>query len=153
MLRRPFIEGLRSRLSEAQRQQRPLSLCFLDVDHFKRVNDKYGHLAGDRVLTRLGRLLGARFRREDVRGRWGGEEFVVGLLGETAASAKAILSRTMAEVAEMTFDGDGGESFRVTMSAGIAESPGDGATLEALLRVADARLHRAKTNGRNRIEV
>ncbi|NVJ28755.1 diguanylate cyclase, partial [Myxococcus sp. AM011] len=130
LLRRPFIEGVRARLSEAQRQQRPLALCFLDVDHFKRVNDRYGHLAGDRVLTRLGRLL-----------------------GETKESAKAILSRTMAEVAQMTFDGDGGESFGITVSAGIAEAPGDGATLEELLRAADARLNRAKTNGRNRIEV
>ncbi|NTX17676.1 response regulator [Myxococcus sp. CA056] len=153
LLRRPFIEGLRARLSEAQRQQRPLALCFLDVDHFKRVNDRYGHLAGDRVLTRLGRLLGARFRREDVRGRWGGEEFVVGLLGETKERAKAILSRTLAEVAEMTFDGDGGESFGITVSGGIAEAPGDGATMEELLRAADARLTRAKSNGRNRIEV
>ncbi|AGC49294.1 response regulator/GGDEF domain-containing protein [Myxococcus stipitatus DSM 14675] len=153
LTRKPFIEGMRARLSEARRQHRSLALCFLDVDHFKQVNDRYGHLAGDRVLARLGRLLGSRFRREDVRGRWGGEELVVGLLGETAASAKAILSRTMAEVAQMTFDGDGGESFHVTLSVGIAEAPVDGGSLEDLLRAADVRLHRAKSNGRNRIEV
>jgi diguanylate cyclase (GGDEF)-like protein len=152
LLRRPFIDGLRARLAEAQRLGKPLALCFLDVDHFKRVNDKYGHLAGDRVLTRLGRLLGARFRREDVRGRWGGEEFVVALLGETAASAKEILSRTATELSGMTFDGDAGESFHISFSAGISVSGVDGDTVEALLKAADARLYRAKANGRNRIE-
>jgi diguanylate cyclase (GGDEF)-like protein len=153
LLRRPFIDSLRARLAEAQRQGRPLALCFLDVDHFKQVNDKYGHLSGDRVLTRLGRLLGARFRREDVRGRWGGEEFVVALLGESAASAKEILSRTAAELSGMTFEGDAGESFRITFSAGISVSSVDGDTVEQLLKTADDRLYRAKANGRNRIEV
>ncbi|WP_164019047.1 response regulator [Pyxidicoccus trucidator] len=152
LLRRPFIDGVRTRLAEAQRLGKPLALCFLDVDHFKQVNDRYGHLSGDRVLTRLGRLLGARFRREDVRGRWGGEEFVVALLGETAANAKEILARTAAELAGMTFEGDAGESFRITFSAGIAATPTDGAAVEELLKIADARLYRAKANGRNRIE-
>jgi diguanylate cyclase (GGDEF)-like protein len=153
LLRRPFLEGLRTRLAEAQRQERPLAVCFLDVDHFKRVNDTYGHLAGDRVLARVGRLLAARFRREDLRGRWGGEEFVVGLLGETARSAREVLSRTAAELSGLTFEGDRGESFRVTFSAGVVEAPRDGDTVEALLKVADERLYRAKANGRDRIEI
>ncbi|RKG85167.1 response regulator [Corallococcus terminator] len=153
MLRRPFVEAVTTRLSEARRVDRPLALCFLDVDHFKKVNDEHGHLAGDRVLMRLGRLLGARFRREDLRARWGGEEFVVALLGETAENAREILSRTAEELAGMSFEGDGGEPFHVTFSAGLAVAPQDGTTLEELLRVADSRLYRAKSNGRNRIEV
>ncbi|QAT89081.1 response regulator/GGDEF domain-containing protein [Corallococcus coralloides] len=152
MLRRPFVEAVATRLSEARRSDKPLALCFLDVDHFKKVNDQHGHLAGDRVLMRLGRLLGARFRREDLRARWGGEEFVVALLGETPESAKEILSRTAEELSAMTFEGDGGETFHVTFSAGLAVAPGDGTTLDELLRVADARLYRAKENGRDRIE-
>jgi diguanylate cyclase (GGDEF)-like protein len=152
MLRRPFVEAVGTRLSEARRGDKPLALCFLDVDHFKKVNDQHGHLAGDRVLMRLGRLLGARFRREDLRARWGGEEFVVALLGESAESAKEILSRTAEELSGMTFEGDGGETFHVTFSAGLAVAPADGTTLDELLRVADARLYRAKENGRNRIE-
>ncbi|NRD52416.1 response regulator [Corallococcus exiguus] len=152
MLRRPFVEAVATRLSEARRSDRPLALCFLDVDHFKKVNDQYGHLAGDRVLMRLGRLLGARFRREDLRARWGGEEFVVALLGETPESAKEILSRTAEELSAMTFEGDAGETFHVTFSAGLAVAPRDGTTLDELLRAADARLYRAKENGRNRIE-
>ncbi|NVJ02963.1 diguanylate cyclase, partial [Myxococcus sp. AM009] len=79
-------------------------------------------------------------------------EFVVGLLGEDAGSASEILARTAAELSDMTFDGDAGEPFHVTFSAGIAVSPGDGDTVEALLRTSDARLLRAKENGRNRIE-
>ena len=153
LLRRPFVESVNARLSEAERHQRPLALCFLDVDHFKQVNDTYGHLAGDYVLMRLGRLLATRFRREDVRGRWGGEELVVALTGETAESAREILSRTAAELARMEFEGQHGERFHVTFSAGISEAPRHGTTVEALLKEADARLYRAKQNGRNRIEI
>lgn len=153
LLRRPFLESMHTRLAEAERHLRPLALCFLDVDHFKRVNDSYGHLAGDHVLTRLGRLLATRFRREDVRGRWGGEEFLVALTGETAESAREILSRTAAELSRMEFEGERGERFHVTFSAGIAEAPRQGTTVEALLKEADARLYRAKANGRNRIEI
>ena len=153
LLRRPFLETLRARLSEARRQKRPLALCFLDVDHFKRVNDSYGHLAGDHVLSRLGRLLATRFRREDVRGRWGGEEFTLALTGETAAHAREILARTAEELARVEFEGEKGERFHVTFSAGIAEFPQDGEDTEALLRVADERLYRAKANGRHRIEI
>ncbi|WP_304608720.1 response regulator [Hyalangium versicolor] len=153
LLRRPLLEALRARLAESQRQQRPLAVCFLDVDHFKRVNDTHGHLAGDQVLSRLGRLLATRFRREDLRGRWGGEEFLVVLTGETAASAREILSRTAAELAQIPFESERGEPFHVTFSAGIAEAPKDGGDAETLLRVVDARLYRAKDNGRNRIEI
>jgi diguanylate cyclase (GGDEF)-like protein len=153
LLRRPFLENVHARLAEAQRHLRPLAMCILDVDHFKQVNDTYGHLSGDHVLVRLGRLLATRFRREDVRGRWGGEEFAVALTGETAQSAREILARTAAELARVEFEGDRGERFHVTFSAGIAEAPRDGTTVEALLKEADARLYRAKANGRNRIEI
>ncbi|HVG62549.1 MAG TPA: diguanylate cyclase [Hyalangium sp.] len=152
-LRRPFLETLRARLGEARRQQRPVALCFLDVDHFKRVNDEYGHMAGDQVLSRLGRLLATRFRREDVRGRWGGEEFVVALTGETAERAREILARTAVELTKVEFSGDQGQPFHITFSAGIAEFPKDGEDAESLLREADTRLYRAKNNGRNRIEI
>ncbi|QRN94899.1 response regulator [Archangium violaceum] len=152
LLRRPFLERLRIRMAEAQRQGKPLALALLDVDRFKQVNDAHGHLAGDRVLMRMGRLLAARFREEDLRCRWGGEEFVVALLGERAESARDILARTAAELGRLDFEGDKGESFRVTFSAGIAVAPQDGTDVEALLRHADERLYRAKANGRNRIE-
>ncbi len=153
LLRRPFLDNLRARLAESMRLNRPVALLLLDVDRFKQVNDTYGHLAGDRVLMRLGRLLSSRFRKEDLRGRWGGEEFVLALMGETAESAREILSRTAQELARIEFEGDRGESFRVTFSAGVAEAPPNGTPVETLLQQADERLYRAKANGRNRIEI
>jgi diguanylate cyclase (GGDEF)-like protein len=153
LLRRPFLESLRSRMADAQRLSRPLALGFLDVDHFKRVNDTHGHLAGDRVLMQMGRLLATRFRREDLRCRWGGEEFVVALLGATAERARDILARTATELSRVEFEGDKGQRFHVTFSAGLAETPRDGTDLEMLLRLADERLYRAKVEGRNRIEL
>ncbi|WP_224372263.1 response regulator [Hyalangium versicolor] len=153
MLRRPFLEHVHARLAEAQRWRRSLALCLLDVDHFKKINDTYGHLAGDRVLMTLGRLLLTRFRKEDVRGRWGGEEFMLALMGESAQHAREILARTAAELAQHTFEGDKGERFQVTFSAGVAVTPNDGLQLDELVRRADERLYRAKTRGRNRIEI
>ncbi|WP_224242332.1 response regulator [Hyalangium gracile] len=153
LMRRPFLEQLHTRLGETQRWRKPLALCLLDVDHFKKVNDRFGHLAGDRVLATLGRLLLTRFRKEDVRGRWGGEEFVLALMGESAQNARDILARTAAELSRHTFEGDKGERFQVTFSAGLAVVPDDGVQLEELVKRADERLYRAKANGRNRIEI
>ncbi len=152
LLRRPFLENLRARLADTQRQGRALALGFLDVDRFKKVNDTHGHLAGDRVLMQLGRLLSTRFRKEDLRCRWGGEEFVVALLGTTPHGARDILARTATELAQVEFEGDKGERFHVTFSAGLAVTPQDGTDVETLLRLADERLYRAKAQGGNRIE-
>ena len=152
-LRRPFLDTLRGRLAEAQRSGSPVSVALIDLDRFKHINDTYGHLAGDRVLGRFGRLLAARFRKEDARGRWGGEEFVVALYGEGPQSARDILGRSGTEFAKLVFDGEGDVRFRATFSAGIATFPADGRSAEELLRAADARLYKAKRNGRNRIEI
>ncbi|HET9449231.1 MAG TPA: diguanylate cyclase, partial [Aggregicoccus sp.] len=152
-LRRPFLDTLRGRLAEAKRSGTQVSVALIDLDRFKHINDTYGHLAGDRVLGRFGRLLAARFRKEDARGRWGGEEFVVALYGEGPPSARDILARSGSEFARLLFEGEGDVRFRATFSAGIATFPADGASAEDLLRAADVRLYRAKRNGRNRIEI
>ncbi|MBF5045495.1 response regulator [Aggregicoccus sp. 17bor-14] len=152
-LRRPFLDTLRGRLAEAGRSNTPVSLALIDLDRFKAINDTYGHLSGDQVLGRFGRLLAARFRKEDARGRWGGEEFVVALYGEGPERARDILARSGAEFARLVFEGEGEARFSATFSAGIATFPADGATAEDLLRAADARLYRAKALGRNRIEI
>jgi diguanylate cyclase (GGDEF)-like protein len=153
LLRRPFLESLQARLAEAQRQRRPLALGFLDVDRFKKINDTHGHLAGDRVLMQMGRLLSRCFRKEDLRCRWGGEEFVVVLMGETGEGAKTVLGRMASELAKVQFQSDKGEPFQVTFSGGVAVAPRDGMTLDALLRMADERMYRAKAAGGNRIEI
>ena len=151
--RQAFAETVEKRLAENRRLLRPLALCLLDIDHFKLVNDNFGHQAGDRVLHGLGRLLRSRFRTEDVRGRWGGEEFVLAFNGEAAPTARDMLARVLDEFRQLPFSGDRGEPFSSTFSAGIAIFPDDGYALEELLRAADRRLYRAKETGRNQIAI
>lgn len=153
LTRRAFTESVLARVAEAQRSRRHLSLCLMDVDRFKSVNDTYGHGVGDKVLSAFGALLGTRFRLQDLRGRWGGEEFIIAFYGEWAESAREILSRVTAEFAKITFDGGQGRLFNVTVSGGIATYPIDGRTLEELVGVADQRLYAAKQAGRNRIKI
>jgi diguanylate cyclase (GGDEF)-like protein len=149
--RRALLDGLASRISEARRHGRGLSLALLDVDRFKVVNDSYGHLVGDHVLATLGRLLGGRFRLEDLRGRWGGEEFVVVLPGEPADTAAAVLTRLLDEFRSLPFRSERGDRFFVTFSAGVASFPEEGESIDALLRTADARLYEAKRRGRGHV--
>ena len=153
LTRRAFTEGVLARVAEAQRSRRHLSLCLMDVDRFKSVNDTYGHGVGDKVLSAFGALLGTRFRLQDLRGRWGGEEFIIAFFGEWAESAREILSRVTAEFAKISFDGGQGRSFNVTVSGGIATYPIDGRSLDELVNVADQRLYAAKQAGRNRIKI
>jgi diguanylate cyclase (GGDEF)-like protein len=150
-LRRPFLEQVGRSMAESCRHRRPLTLALLDLDFFKRINDEHGHHAGDRVLAALGRLLRARFRAEDVRGRWGGEEFVVAFPGETAEVMRPVLARVLEEFGTHVFDGGDLATFRTTFSAGMASCPGDGTSIQRLLEVADRRLYRAKVAGRSRV--
>src|SRR5262249_26469511 len=107
--RRALLDALASRLSESRRHARGVSLALLDADRFKSVNAAYGLLVGHHVLAALGRLLGARFRLEDLRGRWGGEEFVVVLPGESAATTAAVLSRLLDEFRAFPFRSERGD--------------------------------------------
>ena len=153
MSRGALLDALASRLSEARRHSRTLSLAMLDVDRFKRVNDTYGHVVGDHVLMGLGRLLTARFRLEDLRGRWGGEEFVIAFPNEPVETAAVVLSRVLDEFGKLPFHSERGEPFFVSFSAGIASFPADGASVDALIRAADRRLFSAKRGGRAHVVV
>jgi diguanylate cyclase (GGDEF)-like protein len=146
-----LLNALAVRLSEARRHARVLSLALLDVDRFKDVNDAHGHLVGDRVLAGLGRLLCECFRLEDLRGRWGGEEFVIAFPNLSEQAAGAVLSRVLEEFRSVPFRSDRGGTFFVTFSAGIASYPVDGASLDSLIRAADRRLYHAKRAGRARV--
>ncbi len=150
-LRRAFLEQLEARLAESRRYSRPLSICLLDLDHFKKINDGYGHLVGDRVLSTTGQLLATRLRTEDVRGRWGGEELVVALPNAPVVMARQVVTRLLDELAGTAFSTDDGRTFQVTFSAGVAAFPEDGDSADALLRVADERLYAAKKAGRARV--
>jgi len=149
--RRALLDALASRLSEARRHARLLSVALLDVDRFKRVNDTYGHLVGDNVLMALGRLLSDRFRREDLRGRWGGEEFIVVFPNDAAITSGAVLTRVLDEFRRLPFRSERGERFFVTFSAGVSNFPADGGTVDALIRAADERLYQAKRGGRGHV--
>jgi diguanylate cyclase (GGDEF)-like protein len=151
LLRRAFVETVEARLSECRRREAKLSLAILDLDDFKSLNDRHGHLSADRVLARLGALMQTRFRVEDVRGRWGGEEFVLGIAGEGAAMTHLLVERLLAELRAMEFMNDRDEPFRACFSAGVATYPEDGKALDDLMRAADRRLLAAKAQGKGRV--
>jgi diguanylate cyclase (GGDEF)-like protein len=151
LLRGPAFDALQAKIGDAQRRSSVLSVALIDIDGFKRVNDTYGHLAGDRVLVTLGRLLATRFRAEDVRGRWGGEEFLVAFPGEPSEVAEGLVLRVLRELRETRFTSDDGQPFTVTFSAGVATYPDAGIGVETLLKAADRRLYRAKRFGKNRV--
>jgi diguanylate cyclase (GGDEF)-like protein len=148
--RQAFLERFRAILSAARRKRRSAALCLVDLDRFKQVNDVHGHLAGDEVISAFGTLLKNRFRAEDVRGRWGGEEFVLAFAEEDLATIEEVMAKVLREFSLLGFDGLDGP-FSVTFSAGVAEFPRDGRSPRELLAAADRRLYTAKTTGRARI--
>jgi diguanylate cyclase (GGDEF)-like protein len=150
-LRRKTLQDLTRLLQLAKRQQQPLSVAILDLDHFKCINDQYGHKTGDRVLNHLGKLLLRSFRAEDVVGRWGGEEFVVGMYSSAKQDGMKRLGGVLQQLSQHTFIEANGVSFSVTFSAGVAQFAKDGNDWQTLYQMADAALYRAKAQGRNRI--
>ncbi|MDQ7010328.1 MAG: diguanylate cyclase [Mariprofundaceae bacterium] len=127
----------------------PVALVMLDIDHFKHINDSYGHMTGDKVLRKVGALLLSQGRRMDVPVRFGGEEFAVFIPSAGPEQAYAFAERLREKVAALRFKA-GGKGFTVTISAGIAAHQ-QGESLEALMNRADAALYRAKEGGRNRV--
>jgi diguanylate cyclase (GGDEF)-like protein len=153
LLRRAFVDHLTALISESERHNFNFTLCLMDVDHFKIVNDSYGHMSGDRVLAYFGKLLRKRFRVEDLRGRWGGEEFMLAFKHERKETMKKALNRVLDELKKVEFKGDQGESFYTAFSAGMVDFPEDGNTIHDLVLTADKRLYMAKANGRSQIVI
>lgn len=135
----------------AERQHQPFTFCILDIDHFKLVNDEFGHATGDMVLQRFGRMLSRSLRSEDVIARWGGEEFVIGMYGVSRDAGIMRLQRLLENWRQETFQSPAGGEFHTSFSAGIAEYPADGVGLQHLYRAADEALYAAKITGRNRV--
>ena len=134
----------------AHRLDKPMCVAEIDVDHFKNVNDRYGHMAGDTALRRLAEVLRRSFRGEDVVARWGGEEFIVGMFGRDRNQAMDKIADVLSNFRQEVFEVDD-RKFSLTFSAGVAQYPLDGDSLEALYRSADGALYTAKANGRNQI--
>lgn len=146
--RKRLREVLDRTLSEAERTGARFCVLGMDLDHFKNVNDQYGHDAGDQVLCQVAGLLRTRLRRTDTAARWGGEEFFVLLPGTGSEGALQIAEAVRAELAKTPVT-VGGERLTVTISIGISEYPADGREVRELLVSADRRLYEAKSRGRD----
>jgi diguanylate cyclase (GGDEF)-like protein len=144
--RRQFDELLAREMKRASRYNLPLSLIMLDIDHFKKVNDTWGHQAGDDLLAALSVYVSANIRDIDMLARWGGEEFMV-IAPDTGSEAARLLAEKLRALTE---HGDFGEAGRITCSFGVTQfQPGDAA--ESFTSRTDAAMYAAKESGRNRV--
>ncbi len=148
--RRSFMDRAETEFARARRFKKPLAVVMLDVDHFKHVNDSYGHGTGDEVLKVVARILAAEVRRHDVIARYGGEEFAL-LLAETDEAQARIMAERCRQTIESARLAMGGAAIKVTASVGIAAYPReDVSRIEQLIELADKALYQAKESGRNR---
>lgn len=152
--RRSFERKLEVELQRVERSKGQVSLAIIDIDHFKKVNDTYGHPCGDEVLIELAHTLNTSRRAYDVAARMGGEEFALILPGATPLKAKAVVERLLAKFRDTQFTCVAGEPFSCTFSAGIAALKGRNTSQAAtLIELADKALYEAKEHGRNRVHV
>jgi two-component system cell cycle response regulator len=150
--RRAFLASLDLELERARRLSYPTSLVLLDVDHFKQVNDRYGHAAGDAVLAAVGRTLGRQLRKVDLVARWGGEEFVAALTGTAEPEAVMVAERLRARLEGLTVRAADGTVIPVTASFGVAQWD-RGEAADAVIDRADRAMYTAKKGGRNRVSL
>ena len=148
--RRFLIDFLHREFARAARYQLPLSLVMFDLDHFKKVNDTYGHLAGDAVLREVGRRLRPRMRREDLLARYGGEEFACVLAGTPADRARLFAEDLRVIIARDPVASDP-HHIAITISLGVAEFTAGTHVPDDLVAAADVKLYEAKRGGRNRV--
>jgi diguanylate cyclase len=145
--RREFNDRLEERMSAWKRRNELFTLLILDVDHFKKLNDQHGHLAGDQVLAAVGRALRAAIRREDAVARYGGEEFAI-LLPNTPLEPAKQVARSVRDAVSRVVVKHNGKQIKITVSGGLATIQAD-ELAESLIQRADAALYAAKAGGRN----
>ena len=150
--RRRFEELAEVERRRSQRSGAPVSLMILDIDHFKRVNDQFGHAAGDAAIRMLAKACLATLRPGDLFGRWGGEEFVIAMPETNAAGALKAAERLREILATARFDANG-KPRSITVSIGVATLLRDELTIDHAIARADRALYRAKAAGRNRVEL
>jgi two-component system cell cycle response regulator len=149
--RRYFDRHLGMMLNRAQVQERDMALMILDIDHFKSVNDSYGHDVGDAVLREFATRLKRNIRGVDLACRFGGEEFVVLMPDTDIVQAELVAERVRQSISERVFEVNAGRPLAVTVSAGVTLNESDADTPETLIKRADVALYRAKREGRNRV--
>ncbi|TCS71521.1 diguanylate cyclase [Sulfuritortus calidifontis] len=148
--RRGMEEAMARELARAERMAAPLSLALLDIDHFKKINDSYGHQAGDQALVHLSKVTRQLLRPSDSLGRWGGEEFLIMLPNTDLAEAEKVMQRLQRELTKTFFLHDN-QRILITFSAGVAQRQA-GEERDLWIRRADQAMYQAKAKGRNRVE-
>ena len=151
--RRYFMEALKRERARAERHGKNLSLCMMDLDLFKRVNDELGHTAGDLVLADMGRIIGEWSRQTDLSCRYGGEEFAV-IFPETALEGARVACERLRQTVEENMVQWRTGPIQITISIGVTQHrTGDKDSMRSLIDRADEALYQAKEAGRNRVEV
>lgn len=147
-----LMDVLQREFANSQRNNTPLSCAIMDIDKFKNFNDQYGHQTGDFVLRETARTIGSSLRKQDVFGRYGGEEFFLILTGADIDSAK-LTSEKLRGIVEATTYSSQGMNLRVTLSFGVSDMvAGKPTSIDEMIRNADQALYEAKRKGRNRVE-
>lgn len=152
LTKRSFYRALETEIIRTERYEHPLAVLMIDLDHFKRINDTFGHLVGSQCLAEVGRLIRESTRVIDVNGRYGGEEFV-SFLPETDTSAALVVAERIRETLGARQFHYRDLAYNVRISIGIAIMPAHGRDVETLIQAADVALYRAKESGRNRCVV
>ena len=151
--RRYMEESLERKVLRALRNQQPVGIIMLDIDHFKRINDTYGHATGDAVLRQLGDVLKEHTRGDDIACREGGDEFTLILPEATREQTRLRAEQLRQDFKTLRIQHGGQVLDSITLSFGVAAYPDHGATRDAVLRAADTALYRAKHAGRDRVVV
>jgi len=150
--RRYFMERLKEEFARSKRYQMELSCIMFDIDNFKKINDRWGHQTGDKVLKELGALLKRSHRTHDLAGRYGGEEFILILCQTDHQGAMQFAEQLRGTVQDNRFSAVNGEPLSVTISIGVSSYPAPDVTQsDDLIRVADGALYQAKRTGKNRV--
>ena len=147
--RKKIMKRINECMTYSNRYKTSLSITMIDLDHFKKVNDTYGHQAGDEVLVKVSEVLKSNIRETDIAGRYGGEEFIIIAPGINASQCCAMMNKILELTRNLTFKFD--TDYKITFSAGIKEYQGE--TVDTLISKADKQLYKVKESGRNRVEI